>query len=280
MYSGVPPWILHLQKPLPILCSIEIVVLKFFHCAHILTFFKDAPQLRIVCLQGEHTLVTSLTPPLPLSQFTRLKFCFPIELFVLEAILTQCGSLEEFLSDGWIAEDGDRAPLLILVSKPPGSEYHGGLFHIAHSNRLVRPIQIPSPTSQTPSREPEHGCAPVLRRLPTLETLDLGPSCLNDALVAALTYNPENPVHSLTLPRLRSMTFRAKTGQLDGGSSIAAIVQSARMYGEGWNAAFPALASVDLWLDGWRFDNDVEACLAAARATSLVTDHHAQFRKS
>ncbi|KAJ7453442.1 hypothetical protein FB451DRAFT_1519766 [Mycena latifolia] len=117
---------------------------------------------------------------------------------------------------------------------------------------------------------------PLLQQLPSLRTLDLC-HCADDALFKIFTYDPREPVPSFALPHLTSLTIIDYTSHLDG-RIIADMVESVCAHAGGQNLAFPALATVELELDGRSFSEDVEYRIAAASGAGFVKDRGERYQ--
>ncbi|KAJ7474203.1 hypothetical protein FB451DRAFT_1558398 [Mycena latifolia] len=290
------------KRTLPILSLVDIVGDQELDIPHVLTLFSDAPQLRTVYLTADSTSTHSLISAFPWSQLTHLVLDLPIGLHQARDILMQCEMMKDcVLRD--LVESDDLGPshhsdygrlhlhsfvFSIEEGSPPETFFH--VFSFPNLQNLeVRADDLPPnmlPNLYDRSRfrltrleldlislRPEH-LIQSLRLLPGLRVLGLS-NCLEDALLKVFIYDPEEPLPLFSLQQLQSLTVAGNNWGLSG-ACLLDMVDSVCAYPGRQNAAFPALTVLRLFLLGSRFDEEVEARLAAACATGRVLDTRAR----
>ncbi|KAJ7458558.1 hypothetical protein FB451DRAFT_1273436 [Mycena latifolia] len=289
---------------LPILSSLDIRIRPNIEVAGVVALFYHAPQLRDVSLRAYHVPPGALKSALPWSQFTRLKLDIPISLGEARDILTQGDRLEECRltdligsDDPWPSQNALQLnPLQRLTIHTTGGPIPDTFFaafsfpnliHLDISSSSLSPETLPNLYDRSKFRLTHLALEDVelsteelivfLRLLAALQTLNLSYCGVEDALFKAFTYNPNEPTPTLSLPRLTSLTVTEGTERLNG-VCVAHMVESVCAHAGGQNAAFPALMVVHLWVDGPKFEDDIEDRIAAASAIGLVVDHATRYR--
>ncbi|KAJ7478365.1 hypothetical protein FB451DRAFT_1365908 [Mycena latifolia] len=244
--------------------------------AAILAFFQDAPQLQTMSLQARSGPIDSLSlTPLPLSQFTRLTLAIPIDFHDARNILAQyhviqeC-TLEELVNSGYF--EPSRSGFFEAFSLP-------NLLYLNISGGYVAPDSLHSLCDQSQFSLAElelqfidlsaEDFMLLLRRLPTLQTLNLHYCSVEAELYKAFTYNPGVPVPSIVLPQLRSLTIGDSRPEMDG-RAVANMAKSICAHAGCRNAAFLALVEVDLGLNPCFLNEKAKARLKVACATGIV----------
>ncbi|KAJ7443150.1 hypothetical protein FB451DRAFT_1376786 [Mycena latifolia] len=288
---------------LPMLTSLEIIVNVDRDIIPLLVAFKNAPQMRILDLTYPRRPMGILASVLPWGQLTVLYMSIPISLRQARDILVQCERVEDSIFNdldglGDIAPPQTTCQLTYLRRLTIEMDAHDipDSFFAAFSFPNLASLTIwaddvsPRILSNLWARSKfnlshlefhffngslhTNGLIDFLRHLHALQTLDFKFCHIEDSLLTAFTYRPEELTPSFSLPKLRSFTL----GDMDWeagvlGPSIAQFAESVCAY-TGQNAAFPALAAVHLYLDGLTFDAEIEARIAATCATGLVTRHN------
>ncbi|KAJ7474163.1 hypothetical protein FB451DRAFT_1398158 [Mycena latifolia] len=118
-----------------------------------------------------------------------------------------------------------------------------------------------------------------LRNLPDLEILHLSHCGVEDALFRAFTCDPANPLPPFALRQLHSLRIYGTSHALNG-AWVASMAESMPRHSGHQNAAFPALRTVEMYLEGPRFDNEVEDRLEYACDIGFVKDRSERERRS
>ncbi|KAJ7642588.1 hypothetical protein DFH06DRAFT_603370 [Mycena polygramma] len=118
---------------------------------------------------------------------------------------------------------------------------------------------------------------PFLRLVPSVRTIYLESYGFNDELFAAFSCNANTAISSLTLPHLHSLDlmdleFDILNLQVTGQAVLMLAESLSPRTGE--NAAFPALESVNLLLNGPPFDSAIERRLDELSTTSILHYWH------
>ncbi|KAJ7511233.1 hypothetical protein B0H11DRAFT_1954495 [Mycena galericulata] len=309
--SFLPPDILRQRLMFPILTSLQIKVDGTPQLAtdavSFLMAFTNAPRLHRLRLTANCAPALPLNFACPWSQLTHLALSLPIELAETRDILVQCTALQqctllELIHNRSIAPPMDTAELAYLTKfeiyiedgEPSPDNFFeafsfpglldlsiGGdawlprilldLYGRSHFRLERLELQVLDMASSD--------LVLFLRCIPTLQTLELSYSCVDDELFRSFTCSPDSSSPSFTLPLLTCIDITNESDMVDG-ELVAAMAESSCEYGGNQNGAFPALKSVKLDLDGPRFSREVEDRLAAACATRIVTYRQAKFRKS
>ncbi|KAJ7474175.1 hypothetical protein FB451DRAFT_1466735 [Mycena latifolia] len=285
------------KRSLPILSSIRIVADENIDIPHLLATFNHAPLMRSVYIDAYNTSTLSLGYALPWSQLTRLVLAIPIEIRQAGDILARCEMMQECQLEE-LMHSNDLRPsqrvcrlnhLRRFTIYIEDSAPHLELFFEAFSFPTLDYLNIGAkdwsphilPGLYTRSKFSlvhlelhridldAEDLIRFLRHLPGLRVLHLSYCCSEDALFKAFTDDLSNPIPPLTLPQLESFTVADDKPYLNG----AVIADMAESVSVGQNAAFPALKTVHLWLDGPGFDDEVEARLVFACGTGFVIDH-------
>ncbi|KAJ7458565.1 hypothetical protein FB451DRAFT_1372254 [Mycena latifolia] len=290
---------------LPILSSLAIILHPDLDVVPFLTLFKDAPQLRSLHLDTDYTPIRSLSSAMPWAQMTRLNFRLPMDLREARAILMQCETIQECRFDDLSASDLLEAPQRLYqldhlqrLTIWAEDERIPATFFAAFSFPKLLQLDIyaawlsPDALSNLCDRSKfklthlvlhdinlsTQDLVPFFRRLSALQALELVFCAVDDELFKAFTYDPNEPTPSFSLPQLTSLTVTEGTERLNG-ACIAHMAESVCRCTGGLNAAFPALISVHLWVDGPQFQDDIEARIAAVCATGPVVDHVTRYRR-
>ncbi|KAJ6471831.1 hypothetical protein C8R47DRAFT_744435 [Mycena vitilis] len=118
---------------------------------------------------------------------------------------------------------------------------------------------------------------PFLRLIPSVRTIYFESYGFSDELFAAFSCNADTAIRSLTLPHLHSLDFMdleflILNVQVTGQAVLTLAESLTPRPGE--NAAFPALGSVNLLLNGPPFDSVIEQRLAVLSTTSILHYWH------
>ncbi|KAJ7442122.1 hypothetical protein FB451DRAFT_1440538 [Mycena latifolia] len=253
-YSDSLSRIFSRRTPLPVLSSITLIVDGTFDATRVLALFLDMNQLRDVHLDTHPLPPHSLLSALPWAQLTRLELRSKIELGEAKEILVQCAMLQECA--------------LYELSNDEGLDPPQYVHQLVPLQRFAITIydEVPPEFLEAFS-------------FPNLLYLDISATTLSHNILVnllagskfsleglkpdILTYDPGEPVPSFALPQLTSLTITNVTDNLDG-RIVADMVESVCAHAGGQNLAFPALATVELDLDGPSFSEDVEYRIAAA----------------
>ncbi|KAJ7460170.1 hypothetical protein FB451DRAFT_1500433 [Mycena latifolia] len=254
--------------PLPVLSSIKLIVDETLDAARVLALFHDMRQLRDVHLNTHPLPPRSLLYALPWAQFTRLGLHSALELGDARDILAQCAVLQECELYELTNEDGMEPPhhvhqlihlqrLAISSDQEIASEFleafsFPNLLSLDISCSALSPDAIPnllagSKCSLEVLRLNVNGLdlIPLLRQLPSLQTLDLQHCGADNALFKIFTYDPREPVPSFALPQLTSLAIIERNPSRDG-LIISDMVESVCAHAGGQNGAFPVLVDVEL----------------------------------
>ncbi|KAJ7511269.1 hypothetical protein B0H11DRAFT_2183290 [Mycena galericulata] len=301
--SFLPPDILRQRLMFPMLTSLQIKVDGTPRLAtdavSFLMAFTNAPRLHRLRLTANWAPALPLIFACPWSQLTHLALSLPIELAETRDILVQCTTLQqctllEVIHRRFIAPPPDTAELAYLTKfeihiedadSPPDDFFEAfsfpGLQHLSiggyeWSPRILQDLygrahfQLEYLELRVLDMSGSD-LVPFLRCLPTLETLVLAYSCVDDELFRSFTCSPDSSPPSFTLPLLTYINITDESHVVDG-ELVATMAESLCEYGGNQNGAFPALESVDLDLHGPRYSREVEDRLAIACATGMVTD--------
>ncbi|KAJ7474155.1 hypothetical protein FB451DRAFT_1367139 [Mycena latifolia] len=287
------------KRSLPILSSIRIMANEDVDIAYLLTSFNDAPQLRSVYLYAPDTPMDSLMFTPEWSQLTRLVLCTRIGLHDARYILIQSEMIQECQLIEVIASD-DFAPsqnmhrlnhlqnLTIFIEHDllPGTFFDAFSFPKLDSLNIMAHDWSPDILPNLYDRSNfsltslqlrymdlrSEDLILFLRNLSELEILHLSHCGVDDALFRAFTYDPGNPLPPFALRRLGSLRIFGTSDNLNG-AWVADMAESMLWHSGDQNDAFPTLETVDMYLEGPRFDDEAENRLKYACDFGPVKDH-------
>ncbi|KAF7354407.1 hypothetical protein MVEN_01129700 [Mycena venus] len=308
--EGVVPRILPLEKPLPVLNSVNFIV---HHratdplLAAYLDLFQTAPRLRVLKLEDPRHSDDILTSRFPWSQLISLDLDIPIDVLTARDILVQCTMLEtaRFLNiEGAVEDDTSVRPICTLnhlqtlnlvlgrgyrvasISDGPSADFITS-FAMPKLNKLRIELSDWSADdllnlharshftlhglSLTGLAFPVDELLPLLQLLTALQSLSLR-LCdfIGSDLFRLFTYKPGSQA-PLLLPHLRTLKLHKITDNLDG-DVLVNMVDSLRNYAGDLNAPFPAIQSVEIFLEGKQLAPAIESRLATIRSSGFLID--------
>ncbi|KAJ7723631.1 hypothetical protein DFH07DRAFT_277494 [Mycena maculata] len=298
-------------RPLPLLDSVHIYLgLPGANpsAPGLLDLFQDAPRLRTLSLMSSDEASGINIPPsaFPWSQLTRLNFSISIDVSVAREILARCTQVEtcQFLNVQPVEDDQSVHPICTLQFLHTLNFVLGGGFHTdtipdGPSVAFIRSFTMPSlvilaiELSDWPAKALldlrarsqftltdltmtglSFGLADLvslLRVLPALRVLSLQ-YCdfIDNELLHLFTHHPHSQA-PFALPHLHTLKLRNITDELDG-NRVVDMVESLRTHYGCTAAPFPAIKSVELYLDGSKFAPAIEERLEALCTTGFLMD--------